>query len=154
MFQLWLFLHILGAIVAFGFGFYAPIYGAMAAKEPQHGNWFMRATKRVSDYVLIPVALSMAVTGVLLVAERGGVDRFKELWLALAIVIYVAALLIIFLVQRPTVNKLIALTSAPPGPDGPPAEAPALLRRLRMLGMVLLAAVVFILYLMVYKPTL
>ena len=31
MFQLWLFLHILGAIVAFGFGFYAPIYGAMAA---------------------------------------------------------------------------------------------------------------------------
>lgn len=154
MFQLWLFLHILGAIAAFGFGFYAPIYGAMAAKEPQHGNWFMRATKRVSDYVLIPVALSMAVTGVLLVAERGGVDRFRELWLALAIVVYVAALLIIFLVQRPTVNKLIALTSAPPGPDGPPAEVPALLRRMRMLGMVLLAAVVFILYLMVYKPTL
>ena len=29
MFQLWLFLHILGAIVAFGFGFYAPVYGAM-----------------------------------------------------------------------------------------------------------------------------
>jgi uncharacterized membrane protein len=152
MLELWVFLHIIGAIIAFGFGFYAPIYGAMAAKEPQHGNWFLRSSKRVSDILLVPAALSMAVTGTLIVFETGGADRFKELWLGLGIAIYVAALLVVFLLQRPTLNKLIELTSAPPGPDGPPAEVPALLKRLRLLGIILLVMIIAIVYLMVFKP--
>jgi uncharacterized membrane protein len=154
MLQLWLFLHILGAIVAFGFGFYAPIYGAMAANEPQHGNWYLRSTKRVSDMILVPAALSMGVTGVLIVLETGGMSRFQEPWLGLAMVIYVAAILAVLFVQRPALNRVIELTSEPPGPDGPPAEVPKLLRRLRMLGIALLIAVIAIVYLMVVKPTL
>ena len=154
MLQLWLFLHILGAIIAFGFGFTAPIFGRMAASEPQHGNWYLRSVKKVSDYIIIPVALSMAVTGYLLVMETGGVDRFKELWLALGIAIYVVALLVVFLVQRRDVKKVISLTSGPPGPDGPPAEVPALLARLKMVGMGLGIAVVVIVALMVFKPVL
>ena len=47
MFQLMLFLHIVGAIIAFGFGFAVPVIGKMAAAEPQHANWFLRAGKRV-----------------------------------------------------------------------------------------------------------
>lgn len=152
MFQLWLFLHVLGAIVAFGFAFYAPFYGAAAAKEPQHGNWYLRATKRVSDYVVIPAAVSMAVTGILLVLESGGLRRFEELWLLLAIVIYVIALALVFLVQRPALKQVIELTSAPPGPSGPPPEVPALLRRLRLIGFVLLLIIITIVYLMVVKP--
>ena len=154
MFQLWLFLHILGAIIAFGFGFYAPVYGAMLAREPQHGNWYLRASKRVSDVILIPVAISMAITGTLLVMSTGGMSRFSELWLALAIGLYVVALLIVFLLQRPTIAKLIALTSAPPGPGGPPPEVPALLSRTRLYGVILLALVIAIVALMVSKPTL
>jgi uncharacterized membrane protein len=154
MFQLWLFLHILGAIVAFGFGFYAPVYGAMLSGEPQHGNWYLRASKRVSDVVVIPVGISMAVTGVLLVMSSGGVERFSELWLALAIVLYVIALLIVFLRQRPTVSKLIELTSTPPGPGGPPADVPVLLSRTRRYGMVLVVLIIAIVALMVAKPTL
>jgi uncharacterized membrane protein len=154
MFQLWLFLHVLGAIVAFGFGFYAPVYGAMLSREPQHGNWYLRASKRVSDVVIIPVALSMAVTGTLLVMSSGGPQRFSELWLAAAVVLYVVALLIVFLRQRPTVKRVIELTSAPPGPGGPPPEVPQLLSRLRLYGMVLLILVIAIVALMVAKPRL
>ena len=154
MYQLWLFLHILGAIVAFGFGFYAPVYGAMLSREPQHGNWYLRASKRVSDLVIIPVAISMAITGTLLVLTTGGVSRFGELWLALAIVLYVIALLVVFLLQRPAVAKVIALTSAPPGPGGPPPEVPAILSRMRLYGMVLLLLIIVIVALMVAKPTL
>lgn len=154
MYQLWLFLHILGAIVAFGFGFYAPVYGAMLSREPQHGNWFLRASKRVSDVIIVPVAISMAVTGFLLVMSTGGMQRFSELWLALALVLYVAALLIVFLRQRPTVSKVIALTAAPPGPAGPPPEVPVLLARMRLYGLVLLILVIAIVALMVAKPTL
>ena len=154
MLPLWLFLHVLGAIVAFGFGFYAPVYGAMVAREPQHGNWFLRASKRVSDYVITPVALSMAVTGVLLVSATGGMQRFQELWLAVSVLLYVIALGIVFLVQRPTLKRVIELTSAPPGPAGPPAEVPALLARLRNLGMVLLLLIIAIVALMVWRPQL
>jgi uncharacterized membrane protein len=153
MFQLWLFLHILGAIVAFGFGFYAPIYGAMVAREPQHGNWYLRASKRVSDVIIIPVAISMAITGTLLVVSSGGMQRFQEPWLAVSIVLYVIALLIVFLLQRPAIGKVLALTSTPPGPGGPPPEVPVLLSRVRSYGVVLLVLVIAIVALMVAKPT-
>lgn len=154
VFQLWLFLHILGAIVAFGFGFTAPIFGRASAAEPQHGNWYLRAAKQVSNVVLVPVALSMVVTGTLLVMTSGGMQRFQELWLALSLVLYVIALLIIFLVQRPTVDRLIALTASPPGPDGPPPGLRDLVRRTQLAGMALGLLVVVIVGLMVWKPTL
>lgn len=154
MFQLWLFLHVLGAIAAFGFGFYAPIFGRAAAAEPQHGNWFLRSAKRISNVIIIPVAISMFITGTLLVMETGGMQRFQELWLALALVIYVAALAVVFLVQRPALNKVIELTSQPPGPEGPPAEVPVLLRRLQLAGIALLVMVIAIVALMVWKPLL
>jgi uncharacterized membrane protein len=154
MYELWLYLHILGAIVAFGFGFYAPVYGAALAQEPQHGPWYLRTSKRVSDMILIPVAVSMAITGTLLVSSTGGMTRFQELWLTVAVILYIIALLVVFLGQRPGVKRVIELTSTPPGQGGPPAEVPVLLRRLRLYGFVLLGLVLVIVALMVWKPVL
>ncbi len=154
MFHLWLFLHILGAIAAFGFGFYAPVFGMAAAREPQHGNWYMRASKRVSNVVIVPVAISMFITGTLLVIETGGMRRFEELWLAVALVLYVISLLIVFLLQRPALNKVIALTEQPPGPEGPPVELTENVRKMQLYGMILLLLTIAIVALMVWKPVL
>jgi len=154
MFHLWLFLHILGAIAAFGFGFYAPIFGMMTAKEPQHGNWYMRSAKRLSNVVIVPVAISMFITGTLLVMETGGMRRFEELWLGLSFVLYVIALLIVFLLQRPALNKVIALTEQPPGPDGPPAELADNVKKMQLYGVILLVLTIVIVGLMVWKPVL
>ena len=154
MFHLWLFLHILGAIAAFGFGFYAPIFGMMTAKEPQHGNWYMRSAKRLSNVVIVPVAISMFITGTLLVMETGGMRRFEELWLGLSFVLYVIALLIVFLLQRPALNKVIALTEQPPGPDGPPAELTDNVKKMQLYGVILLVLTIVIVGLMVWKPVL
>lgn len=154
MYQLWLFLHILGAIAAFGFGFYAPIFGRASASEPQHGNWYLRAAKRVSNVVIVPVAITMFITGTLLVMDSGGMERFQELWLAVSLLLYVIALLIVFLVQRPVLNKVIELTSQPPGPEGPSQELPALVRRMQLAGVALLVLIIVIVALMVWKPTL
>lgn len=154
MYQLWLFLHIVGAIAAFGFGFYAPIFGRAAAAEPQHGNWYMRAAKRVSNGVIVPVAISMFITGTLLVVETGGMRRFEELWLMTSLIIYVAALAVVFLVQRPTLNKVIEMTSQPPGPEGPPPELPALVQRMQLASLALLIMTVAIVALMIWKPVL
>jgi uncharacterized membrane protein len=152
MYQLWLFLHILGAIAAFGFGFYAPIFGRASAAEPQHGNWYMRAAKRVSNGVIVPVAITMFITGVLLVMETGGMQRFQEPWLATSLIIYVAALAVVFLVQRPALDKVIELTSQPPGPEGPSPELPALVQRMQLAGLALLVMTIAIVALMVWKP--
>ncbi len=154
MYQLWLFLHVLGAIAAFGYGFYAPIFGRASAAEPQHGNWYLRAAKRVSNGVIVPVAITMFITGTLLVMETGGMERFQELWLAVSLVIYVAALATVVLVQRPALNKVIELTAQPPGPEGPPPELSALVQRLQLVGLALLVMTIAIVALMVWKPQL
>jgi uncharacterized membrane protein len=154
MYELWLFLHVLGAIVAFGFGFYAPIFGMATAREPQHGNWFMRASKQISNVIIIPFAISLFITGTLLVTTTGGMRRFEELWLAVSVVLYLISLLIIFLLQRPALNRVIALTSQPPGAGDPPAELGADVRKMQLYGTILLLLTIAIVALMVWKPVL
>ncbi|MFN8623900.1 MAG: DUF2269 family protein [Chloroflexota bacterium] len=147
---IWLYLHIMGAIIAFGFGFTVPVIGRMVAAEPMHGNWWLRASERVGRTIIIPTALSMIVTGGLLVMTSG--HSFKELWLGVALVLYIIALVLSIFVQRPAVLKAIELTSTPPGPGGPNPEVPKLLARARGIGMLLGLLVVIIVFLMVFKP--
>ena len=106
MFQLWMFLHILGAIAAFGFGFYAPIFGMATAKEPQHGNWYMRAAKRLSNIIIMPFAILMFITGTCW-CETGGIE-WSARWLSVSMLLYFIALGIVFLLQRPALNRVIA----------------------------------------------
>ena len=152
MFQLWMFLHILGAIAAFGYGFYAPIFGMASAKEPHHSHWFTKAANRVSNYIIWPFAILMFITGAMLV-QTGGTE-WSARWLSVAMLLYFVALGLVFLVQRPAINKIIALTEQPPGPEGPPAELKASVRRTQLTGAALLVLTLTILALMVWKPAL
>ena len=151
-FQLWMFLHIIGAIAAFGYGFYAPIFGMATAREPQHSNWFSRASRRVTNVIILPFAILMFVTGALLV-ESGGWE-WSARWLSVAMALYIVALVIIFGLQRSALNKVIALSDAPPGPEGPDPELAKHVGRMRLYGVLLLLLVLAILALMVWKPAL
>jgi uncharacterized membrane protein len=152
MFHLWMFLHILGAIAAFGFGFYAPIFGMATAREPQHGHWFTRASKRVSNIIIMPFAILMFVTGAMLV-QTGGVE-WSARWLSVSMLLYFIALGIVFLLQRPAVNRVIELSAQPPGAEGPPPELAANVRRMQIYGTLLLLLTLAVLALMVWKPSL
>ena len=89
----WLvFLHVFSAIVAFGPTFAFAIYGAQAGKEPQHANFMARANHVVSDRLVLPVVLSMPVTG-LLIVWAAGIPLLDTRWLLVAIVIYIGAVL-------------------------------------------------------------
>ena len=122
MFQLMLYLHIVGAIIAFGFGFAVPVIGKMAAAEPQHANWFLRAGKRVGDTILLPASLSMAVTGAGLIYF--GSRTPKEMWLSIAMLIYIVAILVVLFVQRPTMAKAHRADLDPAGPHRPRPDGP------------------------------
>ena len=161
MVQLFLFLHIGGAIIAFGPSFALPLMGAMTAKEPQHANFAARATGVISQRRIVPFALSMAVTGALLIwAEGRDLTSPANYWLDLAIVIYVIAIGFSLMVQGPAGRRLVELTSTPPAPPaegasapaGPPPELVATVAKLKRGALALEAAVVVIVLLMVFKP--
>lgn len=154
MFQLFLYLHIGGAIIAFGPTFALPLMGAMIAKEPQHANFAARAAGIITQRRIVPFALSMAVTGGAMVWLSGrDLTASVNYWLDIAIVIYVFAVGYALMVQVPAGRKLVELTSRPPDPgaSGPPPELMATARRVGQGGLILMAAVAVIAALMVFK---
>ena len=86
-----LFLHVLGAILAFGPTFAYSIMGAMAGREPQHANFSSRQVEAIGNTLVYPLAIFQGITGVLLHPERPD-QPSEQLWLALGIVLYLIAL--------------------------------------------------------------
>ena len=155
LFLILLYLHIIGAIIAFGPGFAAMIVGPMVAKEPQHANFYARTQLATGKKLVTPVALSMAVTGILMLAVNSGLGGFtgKAASLVVAIVLYVIAVVFAFVVQTPTGRKLVELTATPPAPGSPPnPEIPKTAARARNGGILLSVLVLIIAFLMVTKP--
>ena len=159
VFALLLFLHVGGAILAFGPTFAFPILGPMAGREPQHVNFALRFQRAVATRLIIPLALFQGVTGLLLVWNRNW-NLLTTYWLLVAIVLYVIALALSIGVGLPTVRKLIEFTSSPPPapppgaepPKGPPPHIAALVKRGRQIGYAQMALIVAIVFLMVTKP--
>ncbi len=150
-----LFLHVLGAIVAFGPTFTFPIIGAMGGAEPQHANFATRVSLALSSRVVFPIGITLPITGALMILVRG-IDLSSRAywWLGIAIVLYVAAYGYSFFAQRKLVERVIAITSTPPPPgaSGPPPELPPIVRRIQRGGMGTSVLLVSIILLMVVKP--
>ena len=150
-----LFLHVIGAIIAFGPTFSAfPVIGAMAGKEPQHANFAARVNGRIFQVRVLPLAIFQGVTGLVLIFLTG-MNPFSQLWLGLGIVLYVIAISYALLVQAPTGRRIAELTATPPPPgaSGPPPELMAAVKRSRQGSMALQLLLVLIVILMVTKPT-
>jgi uncharacterized membrane protein len=154
-----LFLHVISAIVAFGPTFAFPIIGALGARNPQHGLFAVEVSEAIENRMVLPMALTMPVTGVAMIIVAG-IDPTTP-WLAIAIVLYVIAVGYAFLVQVPAVSEfaraLHELTSAGPppagAPVGPPPHIAALSTKVARGGMLLSGLVVVIVFLMVTKLT-
>jgi uncharacterized membrane protein len=154
LFTILLFLHVLGAIVAFGPGFAAMIVGPMAAKEPQYANFYARTQVAAGRKLVSPVSITLAITGIGMILVRGwGSLTADRHWLEAGILLYVIAVVVAMGVQAPAGRKLVELTSQPPAPGaGPSPELRKTAGRLRMGGLVLSLLVVVITFLMVAKP--
>jgi len=150
-----LFLHVLGAIVAFGPTFAFSIIGAAGGAEPQHANFGTRVSHMISSRLVYPIGITLPITGLAMMAvgQINPLER-SHWWLALAIGLYVIAYGYSFFVQRKIVDRVIEMTSAPPPPgaSGPPPELMALVGRIQRGGMALGILLVAIVFLMVVKP--
>ena len=105
---LFLTIHVLTAIVAFGPNFALALIARMAAQEPQHGLFALRVTDRVERRVIVPAALTMPISGGLLVWSEG-LNLAHTHWLLLAIGLYVIAMTYAIGVQMRTVDRMIVI---------------------------------------------
>ena len=99
-------IHILTAIVAFGPSFAFPLISSFAAKEPQHGLFAIRLIDLMERRMILPAALTMPVSGALLVWSEG-IDLLGTHWLLAAITLYAVAITFAFAVQLRTVDRMI-----------------------------------------------
>lgn len=148
-----LFLHVMGAILAFGPTFAYSIMGAMAGREPQHANFSARQTEAIGNRLVYPLAIFQGITGLLLI-WAASIDLFAAPWLGIGIVLYAIALTYALTIQRNALLHLIELSSTPPAPGTPPSpEIPVTVRKIQRGGILLGALIVVIVFLMVVKPT-
>jgi hypothetical protein len=151
---IFLFLHVMGAIVAFGPTFSFPIIGAMGGNEPQHANFATRVTEKIVQQRVIPLAILQFVTGVALILLVG-INPFATPWLLAGIVLFVIVFSYNLFIGSPAIKKVIELTSAPPPPgaSGPPPELGAAIQKVQRGGMFSGLMITVIVILMVAKPT-
>jgi uncharacterized membrane protein len=151
------FLHVIGAIVAFGPTFAFPLIGGMGGKEPQHVNFALRVNAAIERRMTLPLAVVQGLTGIGII-WFGKYDVFK-LWLGLGIILYLIALGVAYFVADANVHKLIEATKAPPPPpapgapppSGPPPHIAALIKKQQQTGIVLTVLLVAIIFLMTTK---
>ena len=160
MLQLFLFLHVMGAIVVFGPSFAFPFLGAQVQKTPQHGHFAAVVAEIIERRLIVPGAIVQGITGValILIANRD-LTAAANRWLGGAIILYLIAVLFAIFVQSKNAAKLVELTAnMPPGPPpsgapaGPPPEIAATGKKLAQGGQILSVLLVLIVFLMVVKP--
>jgi uncharacterized membrane protein len=156
LFPYLLFLHVLGAIVAFGPTFAFPFIGALGGGEPQHANFATRVSHTIATRLVYPIGITLPITGAAMILVRGFnlADR-AFWWLSLAIVLYVITYGYSFFVQNRLITRVISMTSAPPplGATGPPPELRELISRIKRGGMATTILLISIIFLMVVKPS-
>ena len=155
LFPYLLFLHVLGAIAAFGPTFAFRFIGQMGAAEPQHGNFATRVSHTISGRLVYPIGITLPITGALMIVVAG-IDLTSRAfwWLDLGIVVYIILYGTSFFVLKKTVEQIIELTSSPrpPGASGPPPGLMPLVAKLQRGSIGLTVGLLLIIFLMVVKP--
>ena len=151
----WLFLHIYAAIIAFGPTFVFPLVGPMLEKNPQHALFGFRIFEVIENRLVVPVALTMPISGVGLIATTD-IAILHTPWLLAGVILYVIALGIALLNQVPATAHAIGILegahAGDGGGEGPPAGLQAQVNRARIGGMILALLLITIVILMVTKP--
>jgi hypothetical protein len=150
-FLFWLFLHVLAAVIAFGPIFVFPIIGTLAAQMPQHLRFALELNHRIEVRLVIPLALSMLVSGVGLI-WTADINVFLTVYLLVSIGLYLLALSISIGILLPTTRRLVGMAAegADAGITSPAVMS--LVRRNQMYGGVTTVLFLVIIFLMIIQP--
>lgn len=138
--------HVLAAITAVGSNLTYAFWLRQAGRDRTRLVWTIETIHRLEMRVANPAYAVLFVTGVLMVA--GGLYSFETGWIATAIVLYVAVAILGITLYAPAIRRQLAAAEA----DPTSAAYEAAERRSTLLGVVTVAIVLVIVFLMVVKP--
>ena len=142
------FLHILLAILAFGFNATYAIWITRAQRQPEHLDFALRGVKFLDDYIANPAYVLLLLSGL----SMAFISEYPltTFWILVALILWVVAIALGYGVYTPTLSRQIrALAAFGPGS----AQYRALATRGTVVGITLAVLVTLILVLMVFKPT-
>jgi len=143
------FIHILLAIIAFGFNATYGIWIARAQRNPEHLDFALRGVKILDDYFANPAYLLLLVSGLTMVFLVG--YMLTTFWILSALVLWFVAIVLGYAVYTPTLSRQIRVLAK----EGPQSdEYRTLSTRGTVVGIILAVVVLLILVMMVFKPTL
>jgi uncharacterized membrane protein len=143
------FLHVLMAVVAVGFNASYGIWLARLAKEPEHSSHVLRGIKFLDDRFANPAYALLLILGLAMVWESG--IPFSTFWIAASLVLYVVLVALAIVGYSPALRQQVALAEAGRVDSD---EYRQVAKRGGIIGGVLGAIVVVIIFFMVTKPTL
>ncbi|HEX6796753.1 MAG TPA: DUF2269 family protein [Ktedonobacterales bacterium] len=141
------FIHILLAIIAFGFNATYAIWIARAQRNPEHLDFALRGIKVLDDYFANPAYLLLLVSGLTMVALAH--YQLTTFWLLAALILWLVAIALGYGVYTPTLSRQIRVLASS-GAES--AEFRALSTRATVVGIALAVLVLLILVMMVFKP--
>jgi uncharacterized membrane protein len=142
------FLHVLMAVVAVGFNASYGIWLARAAREPEHAAHVLRGIKILDDRFANPAYLLLLVLGMAMVWESG--IGFSTFWIAASLVLYVVLVALAVGGYTPALRRQVELAEAGRVASD---EYREVAKRGAVIGGILGAIVVVIIFFMVTKPT-
>jgi uncharacterized membrane protein len=150
MYEFWLFVHVLMAIVWVGGNIHLQIIGArlVAAKDPLQVGNFSKQAEWIGTRVLTPAAIVIVIAGVIMTLDRWD---FEQLW----IIIGIAGFLYSFINGATLLGPLSGKTAKLIDERG--AEDPQVqtnIRRLFLYGRIELVILIVVVWAMTMKPTL
>ena len=108
MYDFWLFLHVLSAVVAFGALFAAP---SVTRAEPGAGGAFAK----VATVIQSPALVVLLFSGIMRAYAMEPREVFKETWISVAFTVWIAMAVVMFLIiraQRARSSSVAPLTGA------------------------------------------
>jgi hypothetical protein len=142
------FIHIAAAIVAVGANVTYGAWSARARGEPAHLGFAIKGIQFLDNRIANPAYGVLFLSGLIMVFAG---SWWPQLWVIVAIVLFVVVAVIGFAYFTPLVRRQLALIDA--GDTSSP-EFERLARRNAMIGPLLGLIVMVILVMMVFKPTL
>lgn len=143
------FIHIFAAIVAVGSNITYGLWNARIRNSPEHAAFALKGLKFLDDRVANPAYGVLLLTGLVMVFV--GHWQFTSLWILAALVLFVVVLVLGVGLFTPVLRDQIRLADA--GQTASPDFA-RLAKRSAILGPIVGIAVILILVMMVFKPTL
>jgi len=142
------YIHILAAIVAVGANITYGVWSIRAQREPAHLGFAIKGIQFLDNRIANPAYGVLFLTGVLMVIV-GGLGL--QLWIVVAVVLFVAIAVVGFALFTPLVRAQLKLVDAG---DTTSPEFERLARRNAIIGPILGLLVLVILAMMVFQPKL